>query len=638
MGHAIDLTGDVEHRRRPRAPAVTEDDPGASVLGVGAGGPDRLAGVWVVGHRRRTSAVGWCVCIPPLRPRVTKVSRDPAVTGLTARWQVPGAARERGKRRTNATHTATDSIALFGLLNWDRYMARQRVEQAGLHEEFPDPAAAPNVTDDPGLDELRELAGPDETTTGFGGPAYVSDQKSRSADRTKNLVDHEFEEADWDVIEAALEAAGERDLVCLDREVGRQPETSFVCRLFVPRRYARVALAWGTLMEPAPEGAEPDFQTLQLPDWDDRLVRVLPEAGLTFVLGSDYTGEAKKSFLRLYMYRAKQRGGLGIHAGTKRLCIDHETEGDGDGDGEEADGLATVGQAFLGLSATGKSTLTGHRCWLEDPEGAEVLQDDVCALLPDGTVTGSEGAGLYIKTDGLDREEQPALYDAATDDSAVFENVAVDSDGGVDFDDGSLTTNGRAAIRRACLDSASEDIDLEQLDQLFFITRNPLMPPIARLDDRQAAVAFMLGESVQTSAGDPDAAGEAIRVVGTNPFVVGPEGEEGNRFYDLVRDTDIETFVINTGQVGPGAEGVDIGVEDSVTILTCVARGEVEWRADDRFGFEVPVSVPGVDVTQLYPPDHYDEFTGKLADLRAERRAYLAGFETLAEEIREAVY
>lgn len=265
-----------------------------------------------------------------------------------------------------------------------------------------------------------------------------------------------------------------------------------------------------------------------------------------------------------------------------------------------------------------------------------MLQDDVCALLPDGTVVGSEGAGLYIKTIGLDREEQPALYDAATDDSAVFENVDVDPDGGVDFDDGSLTTNGRAVIRRACLDSASADIDLAELDQLFFITRNPLMPPVARLDDRQAAVAFILGESIQTSAGDPDAAGEAIRVVGTNPFIVGPEGEEGNRFYELVRDNDIETFLINTGHVGPGE--ADIGVEDSVNILTSVARDEVDWRADDRFGFEVPEDVPGVPVGELYPPDHYDEFTAELADLRAERRAYLAQFETLAQEIHEAVY
>ena len=506
-------------------------------------------------------------------------------------------------------------------------MSSQRVEPSRLEGEFPNPESAENVLYNPTFDELREFARHDETTTEYGSPSYVSEQKSRSADQTKNLVDDEFDEADWDAIADALDSVGEYDLVCLDRMVGRHPETSYVCRLFVPKAYSRIALAWAKLLEPA-EG-EPDFQTLQLPEWDEqrgqkRRIRVLPDEGLTFVLGSDYTGEAKKSFLRLYMYRAKQQGGLGIHAGSKRVTI----ERDGD--------LTEVGQAFLGLSATGKSTLTGHQCWLDEPEGAEMLQDDVCAMLPDGQITGSEGNGLYIKTIGLEEEEQPALYDAATHESAVFENVAVDEDGTVDFDDGSLTTNGRAVILREYLDTAADDIDLAEVDQMFFITRNPVMPAVARLSPKQAAVAFMLGESIQTSAGDPDAAGESIRVVGTNPFIVGPEGEEGNRFYDLIADNDVETYVINTGYVGE--DKADIGVEDSVNILVGAARDDIEWTHDETLDLDVPESVPGVDVEGLYPPEHFEDYESALVDMREERREYLAQFETLADDIKDAVY
>jgi len=504
----------------------------------------------------------------------------------------------------------------------------QRVERSRLRDGFLNPEAADNVAYNPTFDQLREFARHDETTSEYGSPGYVSEQKSRSADRTKNLVDDEFTETDWTAIEDALAAAQDRELVCLDRQVGRHTETSYTCRLFVPREYARIALAWGKLLEPA-EG-EPDFQTLQLPEWDERedakrRIRVLPEDGLTFVLGSDYTGEAKKSFLRLYMYRAKEQGGLGLHAGTKRVTV-----------ADEDDELQTVGQAFLGLSATGKSTLTGHGCWLDDPEGAEMLQDDVCALLPGGQVTGSEGNGLYIKTDGLDEDEQPSLYHAATHESAVFENVCVKEDCTVDFDDTELTTNGRAVILREHLDSAADDIDLDEVDQVFFITRNPLMPPVARLTDRQAAVAFMLGESIQTSAGDPDAAGESIRVVGTNPFIMGPEGEEGNRFYSLVAENGIECFVINTGHVGPAA--ADIGVRESVQILVGAARGSIDWSHDEQLDLDLPESVPGIDVEAFYPPDHYEEFADELAQLRAERRAYLDEFETLDSEIRDAVY
>jgi phosphoenolpyruvate carboxykinase (ATP) len=500
----------------------------------------------------------------------------------------------------------------------------QRMEPSRLRGEFPDPETAPNVIYNPSLARLREFASDDETTTEYGSPRYVSEQKSRSADQTKNLVDHDFAEADWDAIESALSAAPDRELVCIDRQVGRHPETSFVCRLFVPREFSRIALAWAKLLEPAQ--GEPDFETLQLPDWEgDRRIRILPDAGLTFVLGSDYTGEAKKSFLRLFMYRVKEQGGLGIHAGSKRVTIECD-----DGDCE------TVGQAFLGLSATGKSTLTGHECWLDDPEGAEMLQDDVCALLPDGQVTGSEGGGLYIKTDSLDADEQPALYDAATHESAVFENVWTDNDGTVDFDNTELTSNGRAVIQRDQLDTAAPDIDLDGVDQIFFITRNPVMPPIARLDDRQAAVAFMLGESIQTSAGDPDAAGESIRVVGTNPFIVGPEGDEGNRFHDLVATNDVDCFVINTGHVGPAK--ADIGVRESVSILVSAARGNIEWEYDETMGLELPAAIPDLDVEAFYPPAHYEDIERELAELRAERRAHLEQFDNLRAEIVDAVY
>jgi phosphoenolpyruvate carboxykinase (ATP) len=496
-------------------------------------------------------------------------------------------------------------------------MSETGMDARDLVGDLPDPTDD-DVLYDPDDERLRELASADETTTEYGSPSFVSEYRSRCADRTRNRVDDEFDAADRRHLETAVEAAGDREMLCLDRVVGRHPEVSTVCRLYVPREHARIALAWGRLLEPAPEGAEPEFTTVQLPDNDEVAIRVLPEEGFTAVLGSDYTGEAKKSFLRLYMYRAKQGGGLGIHAGSKRL---HLEEGD-------------VGQLFLGLSGTGKTTLTGHGLWLDEPEDAEMLQDDVCALLADGTVAGSEGAGLYIKTLGLDADEQPALHHAATAESAVLENVVVGEDGSVDFDDDALTANGRAVVQRADLPSASDDVDLPEVDQVFFITRNPLMPPVARLSPEQAAAAFMLGESVQTSAGDPDAAGESIRVVGTNPFIVGPEGQEGNRFMELVRANDVECFLLNTGSVGDR----DIGVAETVGILEGLARGDVAWTHDDAVGLELPERLADVPVDDLYPPQRVDDFEDRHEELCEDRRAYLRRFEMLDEEIRDAAY
>jgi phosphoenolpyruvate carboxykinase (ATP) len=490
---------------------------------------------------------------------------------------------------------------------------------------LPDPAAAENVTYDPSRARLRAFSSPLETTTEYRSPAYVTEHRSRCADRTKNALDDEFDATDYGHVETAVEYARAHEMVCLDRQVGRHDALSFTCRYYVPREHGRIALAMETLFEPAAPDAEPDFVTVQVPDHDEVAIRVLPEAGVTAVLGSDYTGEAKKSFLRLFMFRAKQRGGLGLHAGSKRVRLAAD---DGTTD--------TVGQLFLGLSATGKSTLTAHGMGLDPPEDAVLLQDDVCALLPDGTVAGSEGNGLYVKTIGLERAEQPAVYDAATHESAVLENVAVGPDGAVDFDSDEHTANGRAVVRREHLASADDAIDLDRLDQVFFITRNPAMPPVARLTAEEAAAAFMLGESIRTSAGDPSRAGESVRVVGTNPFIVGPAGEEGNRFRDLIADLDVDCYVLNTGQVGD--PGTDVGVEDTVTILRELARDRVAWTVDEATGLTVPGEVPGLDVDAFDVADNLPDHERRLRELRAERRSHLAAFEDLDEAIQDAVY
>ena len=504
-------------------------------------------------------------------------------------------------------------------------MSDARATISSLSVSLPDPCEADNVLYNPSLDRLREFSSHLETTTEFASPAYVSEQRSRSADRTRNVVDDEFDDDDYAHLEDAIEYVADHEMVCLDRQLGRHPDHTYVCRYYVPREYGRIALAWAKLFEPvrATTDPAPDFCTIQVPEWDEIAIRVLPEEGVTAVLGSDYTGEAKKSFLRLYMYWTKQAGGLGLHAGSKRVTLERDSE------------LTEVGQLFLGLSATGKSTLTAHGLWLEDPESATMLQDDVCALLPDGTVAGSEGEGLYVKTLGLDRREQPALYDAVTHESAVLENVAVDKDGRVDFGSDEHTANGRAVVLRECLPSAGEEIDLDSVDQLFFITRNPLMPPVAKLSATEAAAAFMLGESIETSAGDPDSAGESIRVVGTNPFIVGSEGEEGNRFRDLVAGLDVDCYVLNTGHLG-GEK--DIRVEDTVTILRELARGTVDWHDDHTTGLTVPETVPGMDISEFSVPEHVDNYDDQVHDLRTERRAYLAEFDDLDDDIADAVY
>lgn len=501
-------------------------------------------------------------------------------------------------------------------------MSETEINKQQLVSRLPDPEESENIIHNPPTDELRAFSADLETTTEFESPSYVSIEKSRNAEKTKNRIDDEFDAADWKFINEALESANESELVCVDRQVGRHPENSYVCRYYVPKWYSRIALSLSKLLEPADLTREPDFHTVQLPSWEETQIRILPEQGFTVVAGSDYFGEAKKSFLRLFMYYSKQQGGLGLHAGSKQIRL------------ETDDGMETIGQLFLGLSGTGKSTLTAHGLWLDDPEDATMLQDDVCALRPDGIVAGSEGRGLFIKTHCLDEETEPGIYNAATDESAILENVDVASDGTVYFDSDRYTTNGRAIIQREQLASAGEEIDLPKVDQVFFITRNPAMPPVAKLSPEEGAIAFMLGESVQTSAGDPTAAGKSIRVVGTNPFIIGSEGKEGNRFRDLIADLDVECYVLNTGSVG----STDIGVQDTITLLRAIARQDVQWETDMTTNLTVPVDVPDMDVNKFDVEANLEDCEATLDDLRQDREQYLEKFDELDDDIKEALY
>jgi phosphoenolpyruvate carboxykinase (ATP) len=171
---------------------------------------------------------------------------------------------------------------------------------------------------------------------------------------------------------------------------------------------------------------------------------------------------------------------------------------------------------------------------------------------------------------------------------------------------------------------------------VFFITRNPAMPPVAKLSADEAAAAFMLGESIQTSAGDPAKAGESVRVVGTNPFIVGSKGAEGNRFRDLIAKLDVDAYVLNTGCVGDA--GTDIAVEDTVTILRELARDRVRWTVDDATDLTVPANVPGMDIDEFGVADNHDDYDRTLEELRADRRDRLAEFDDLDDAIRDAVY
>ena len=491
-----------------------------------------------------------------------------------------------------------------------------------------------NITVNPSLEKLRIMSKKDEITTEFQSPCYVTKVRNRSA-KNSFIVDDISLGVDQQGI-SRLEADNivrdvnsylrNKEIIQIDKRMGMYNKYSFNCRLYITKEYCRIAYMWNNTLFDTFDSENPDLVSIYVPEWPERMILVYPEEGVTYILGTDYFGESKKSFLRMAMYKVKQMGGLGLHAGSKVLKVKKE------------DGLIhDVGFIMFGLSGTGKTTLTIHDHGLEGEEKAIVRQDDVIFMDENGYCSGTEN-GFFIKTEGLD-EGQKVLYKAATSKKSIFENVKVYEDGKVDFDNTELTSNGRGIVLREDIENTDDSIDLTKANKLIFITRrNDIIPPVAKLTSSQAATFFMLGESIETSAGDPTKAGQSKRCVGTNPFIIGPEAEEGLRLKEILENNpDMECFILNTGSVGQkeGFKGEKITIKVSTTIMKELAKDNIEWEYDKDWGYLVPKNIEGIDIQKYNPKNFYTDIEYKtlVNKLKLERKEWLARFENLDMDI-----
>ena len=153
---------------------------------------------------------------------------------------------------------------------------------------------------------------------------------------------------------------------------------------------------------------------------------------------------------------------------------------------------------------------------------------------------------------------------------------------------------------------ASPYIDVDRIDNLILITRGPIIPAISKLTAEQAVALMVLGQAMESSAGDPTQAGKIRSEFFYDPFVAGDRAEHANIFYEILRGLPhLNYYLINTGGVGEEALYKDISVGHTLAILDSLFRGGLDDWVDSPTGFKVPAAIRAMDDILVHPERLY---------------------------------
>ena len=184
--------------------------------------------------------------------------------------------------------------------------------------------------------------------------------------------------------------------------------------------------------------------------------------------GSWYGGEMKKGIFALMNYILPQKNIASMHCSAN------------------ADLGGKNSAIYFGLSGTGKTTLSN------DPD-RYLVGDDEHGWDDEG-IFNFEG-GCYAKTSRLTNQSEPMIFNAIKE-NALLENVKLIENHKVDFDDTSLTENGRVSYpinhieKRIKLKSVAE-----HPTNIIFLSADAtgVLPPLSCLSHEQAIYYYLSG-------------------------------------------------------------------------------------------------------------------------------------------------
>ncbi|MBR2328914.1 MAG: phosphoenolpyruvate carboxykinase (ATP), partial [Clostridia bacterium] len=259
---------------------------------------------------------------------------------------------------------------------------------------------------------------------------------------------------------------------------------------------------------------------------------------------------------------------------------------------------------FFGLSGTGKTTLS------TDPKRLLIGDDE--HGWDDNGVFNFEG-GCYAKVINLDKDSEPDIYNAIKR-NALLENVTLDAEGKIDFNDKSVTENTRVSYPIDHIEKIVRPVSAAPAAKnVIFLSADAfgVLPPVSVLTDDQAQYYFLSGFTAKlagTERGITEPTPTFSACFGQAFLELHPT-KYAEELVKRMEQSGAKAYLVNTGWNGTGKR---ISIKDTRGIIDAILNGDInnaETKTIPYFNLEVPTSLPGVDTNILDPRNTYADVT-----------------------------
>jgi len=428
-----------------------------------------------------------------------------------------------------------------------------------------------------------------------------------------------------------------RECLWLEAMVGLHRDFMVKAHLLSPATDAKNMLDWGCNFTPwmkpwiekykkSKKLDEPDILVLADPEWSDPefpngLVIIDEEENCIAILGLRYFGERKKGTLTLAWTIGVRQNMVACHGGIKTIGNHRPV-------------------AVFGLSGSGKSSITNshdHGGTLKKNEKVTVIHDDAFLISLDENITIALEPSLFDKTDAVDFRDPIIKYFYSA------QNVAV-----TDLGNGKReiaaqdirNDNGRCIKSRDMFNIADH---CGRPKQLIWLQKDQSLPPVMKVSDIGLAVAMGASLSTLRAKGVENVPKEELAKLViepfANPFRVHPLMEDCRQFLKLFK-LGTECYIMNTGFFGMPGDEIKVPKELSLSIVTEMVRGTIEWREWKSFtGLLLPangVDLFGPDYDKKFKPTRNPEFLQFLRNRMQDRITFLSNKRDIDQDMDSA--